>query len=73
MVETLGYLAGEWTMITGAREPSDKPNDPPDGGGEDEQPNQDSQERGEGVKESPWPGTTPKDERFTSKGEPIVG
>jgi hypothetical protein len=51
------------------RERSDKPNDPPSGGGEDEGPKDDWREPGGDVKEPPPPGTTPNEEKFPRKGE----
>lgn len=49
---------------------SDKPNNPPRGGGEDEVPTRDDpHEPGEDVKEPPAPGTARSDEKFPRKGD----
>ena len=48
---------------------SDKPNDPPFGGGEDERPPENWREPGHDVKEPPAPGTGPQEEKLPRRGE----
>jgi hypothetical protein len=48
---------------------TDKPNDPPHPGGEDEQPtDRDPRDSGEDVKEPPLPGTAGRSQKFPRPG-----
>jgi hypothetical protein len=56
-------------MTAFPRERSDKPDDPPHSGGEDEAPDTGQRDPNRGGKEPPSPGSGQKEERFPRKGE----
>lgn len=56
-------------MTASPSERSDKPNDPPVGGGEDEGPPGRGRDSGSDVKEPPPPGTASQEEKLPRRGE----